>query len=127
MRSPRRGANAVEFALVLPVLLTCTFGVMDVGWSYFVRHAAGSAAAAGARAGALTAQTSDPSGHALDVAMQRWNEIGLPATPVMLAAQAGDPSRMVVVVQVDLEPLVGFVVGPHTIDVSATKRMEDQP
>jgi len=96
MRSPRRGANAVEFALLLPVLLTFTFGIMDLGWSYFIRHAAGSAAAAGARAGALTAQTADPSGHALEVAAQRWDEIGLPATPVLTALQVGDPSRMVV-------------------------------
>jgi Flp pilus assembly protein TadG len=127
MRSPRRGANAVEFALILPVLLVFTFGVMDIGWISFVRHAASSAAGAGARAGALTMQAADPNAIAVEVANERWAELGLPATPVVTATQVGDPSLMVVDVEVDLDALVGFVVGSHTIAVTAVKRMEDQP
>jgi Flp pilus assembly protein TadG len=127
MRTPRRGANAIEFALVLPVLLTFTFGIMDLGWGSLVRHAAGTAAAAGARAGALTPQTDDPSGHAAATANERWAQIGIPATPTIIALQTGDPARMVVRVEVDFQPLIGFVASSHTIDATVTKRMEDQP
>jgi hypothetical protein len=35
-RSSRRGANALEFALVMPVLTTMLLGTMDYGW-YFLR------------------------------------------------------------------------------------------
>src|SRR4029453_10389287 len=44
MARSRRGANAVEFALVLPVLLTFTFGIIDLGWASLLRHGASSAA-----------------------------------------------------------------------------------
>lgn len=127
MRSPRRGANAVEFALLLPAMLVFTFGVMDLGWNYLVRHAASSAAIAGARVGALTAQGEAPNDSAAAAAIARWNELGLPAAPTIVAFREGAPEVMVVRVQVDLDELSGFVLGPHTIEVTATKRMEDQP
>src|SRR5262245_29267392 len=100
MRSPRRGANAVEFALLLPALLVFTFGVMDLGWNYLVRHAASSAAGAGARAGALTLQADDPIATALAAANERWAELALPVTPIVTATQVGAPSMMVVDVEV---------------------------
>ena len=128
MRSARRGANGVEFALVLPVLLVFTFGIIDLGWAYLVRHAAGSAASIGARAGALTSQEEDPATQALGAANARWAELGLPASANIEAAQSGAPAMMEVRVSVDLEELVGFVPGlPDSIEVTAVQRMEDQP
>jgi len=123
----RRGANAVEFALVLPVLLTFTFGVIDLGWAHLLRHAASSAATRGARSGALTAQTGGPDGRAVAAAQARWNELGLAAAPTIVAFRQGDPEIMVVRVQAPLEPLIGFVVSEGTVEVTAVQRMEDQP
>ncbi|MCB9670325.1 MAG: pilus assembly protein [Alphaproteobacteria bacterium] len=37
-RRHRRGANAIEFALTLPVFLLVTFGMMEYGW-YFAKTA----------------------------------------------------------------------------------------
>jgi Flp pilus assembly protein TadG len=123
----RRGANAVEFALVLPVLLTFTFGVVDLGWAHLLRHAASSAATAGARSGALTAQEAGPNDRAAASAQGRWNELGLSLAPTIVAFREGDPEVMVVRVQAPLEPLIGFVVSEGTVEVTAVQRMEDQP
>lgn len=38
LRRKRRGANAIEFALTLPIFLTVTFGMMEYGW-YFAKQA----------------------------------------------------------------------------------------
>jgi Flp pilus assembly protein TadG len=124
---PRRGANAVEFALILPVLLTFVFGVIDLGWAHLLRHAASSAATAGARSGALSAQDAAPNDRAAEAAQDRWNELGLTASPTIVAFRQGIPEVMVVRVQAPLEPLVGFVVSEGTVEVTAVQRMEDQP
>lgn len=127
MARSRRGANAVEFALVLPVLLTFVFGVIDLGWAHLIRHGASSAAAAGARAGALTAQDAAPNEGAAAAALDQWTELGLPAEPTIVAFRQGAPEVMVVRVQVPLDALVGFVVSDGTVEVTAVQRMEDQP
>lgn len=62
-RSKERGAAAVEFALVLPLLLTLVFGIIEFGWAYAqmldVRH--------GAREGARLVAVNDfPAGQTAD-------------------------------------------------------------
>jgi len=60
VKNPRRGNNAIEFALIFPVIVLLAFGVMD--WSfYFVQWQTSIAAAqAGARRGSQTAMSSGP-------------------------------------------------------------------
>jgi len=127
MRSSRRGVNAVEFAIILPVLLTFAFGIIDLGWAHMLRNGASSAAAAGARAGALTSQDADPNAKAAAAALARWNELDLPAQPTIVAFRQGTPQTLVVRVAVPLNELVGLVVGPEQIEVTVAQRMEDQP
>ena len=55
-RRSERGAAAVEFALVLPILLTIVFGIVQYGW-YFYSVQAGSDVA---RDAARRAAVSDP-------------------------------------------------------------------
>ncbi len=58
MRATRkggRGAAAVEFALVLPLLLMVVLGTIDWGWYFFVSQVVTNAAREGARVGSLTA------------------------------------------------------------------------
>ena len=52
-RAARQGANALEFALTLPVFVTITFGVLDLGWLYFQQSALDGAVHQGCRFGAL--------------------------------------------------------------------------
>lgn len=126
--SPRRGANAVEFALILPVLLACLTGIMDYGWLYMVRTAATTAARVGAREGAFTPQDGDPDGVAASAASAQWDSIGLPVDPpTFVAFRSGDPELMVVRIQVDSTSLIGFVIGPDSFEVVAAQPMEEQP
>jgi Flp pilus assembly protein TadG len=52
-RDPQRGAAAVEFALVLPLLLTLVLGSIDWGWFFFIDQLVTNAAREGARAGSV--------------------------------------------------------------------------
>jgi Flp pilus assembly protein TadG len=56
-RNEQRGAAAVEFALVLPVLLFIVLGTIDWGWYFYVSQVVTNAAREGARAGSLTPTT----------------------------------------------------------------------
>ena len=50
--SPRpltRGASVLEMALVLPILLMLSFGVVDYGYYFYVKNTVQGAALAGAR------------------------------------------------------------------------------
>lgn len=44
-----RGAAAVEFAIILPVLITIVMGIMDFGFAFFVQSTAAGAAREGVR------------------------------------------------------------------------------
>ena len=52
-RCKERGAAAVEFALVLPILLTFVLGPIEWGWFFFIHQRVVNAAREGARAGTL--------------------------------------------------------------------------
>ena len=53
----RRGAATVEMALVLPLLLALTFGLIEYGWLFLKAEEMGSAARAGARAASMPGAT----------------------------------------------------------------------
>ena len=48
-RRLEHGAAAVEFALVVPLLVTLLFGMIQFGWFFFVANSASAAAREGAR------------------------------------------------------------------------------
>lgn len=50
-RTRRAGAVLLEAALIMPVLLLLTFGLMELGYFFYVQHGLTDAARAGARAG----------------------------------------------------------------------------
>ena len=45
----RRGASAVEFALVLPLLMVLLTGIIQFGWVFFIQFSMENAAREGAR------------------------------------------------------------------------------
>lgn len=49
MTKDHRGAAAVEFAIVLPVLLVLLLGIIDFGYAFYVQGALSNAAREGAR------------------------------------------------------------------------------
>ncbi len=58
MRRRDRGAAAVEFALVLPILIMLLLGVIEFGYAMFVQSTIAGAAREGARSLAITQSTS---------------------------------------------------------------------
>lgn len=54
MRRSERGAAAVEFALVLPLLVLLAFGIIEFGRLYYVQTTLSGAAREGARVMAIT-------------------------------------------------------------------------
>jgi Flp pilus assembly protein TadG len=89
-RNAQRGAAAIEFALVLPLLLTLVMGAIDWGWYFFIDQLVTNAAREGARAGSLVPpRPTSTAGQAERVAEDaglaflqrvRLNRIGVAAT-----------------------------------------------
>jgi Flp pilus assembly protein TadG len=56
-----RGAIAVEFAIILPVLMLLVFGIIDLGHAWYMEHMMSDASREGARYG--TRYKTDATGH----------------------------------------------------------------
>lgn len=96
------GAAAVEFALIVPVLLLIVLGALDWGYFFFVQQVVTNAAREAARVGSLTPY--DPANPAADTASQLEAEdaataylarAGLTATPT-IAVTSSASVRVVV-------------------------------
>jgi Flp pilus assembly pilin Flp len=78
---PRRrtdnGAAAVEFALVLPLLVLLLFGIISYGVMLSFRQSLSQAAAEGARAAAVTFLEADKQDEAIDAVDQALDSFGL--------------------------------------------------
>jgi Flp pilus assembly protein TadG len=129
MHRQRRGANAIEFALVLPVLLTILFGTMDYGWYFFQRMGLTEAVSDAARAASVVAQE----GNVQSTAQTQFNltstAMKVAGTPVVTAASSGVYPNQVVTVTatVPYAAIVGIVPTPPNVSASVTMRREDQP
>ncbi|MBX2797373.1 MAG: pilus assembly protein [Myxococcales bacterium] len=124
MSRRRRGAQAVEFALILPVMLALMTSMMDFSWLLLHRHVAGEAATAGARAASLSSGDVDPAAVAVQAADARWSEFPLWGQPVFEVRTTAD----VVAVAVTLQSvaLIGFVPGPDEFTVVRTRALADR-
>jgi Flp pilus assembly protein TadG len=56
-RSWRRGGTLIEAALVLPIVMGLTFGMVEAGYYFFVKHTLQSAARDGVRTGIVPSGT----------------------------------------------------------------------
>lgn len=87
-RAPR-GAAAVEFALIVPLLLLMILGSIDWGYFFFVQQVVTNAAREAARVGSLT--VFDPANPAADAAARAEAE-GAASAYVANAGLAGTPA-----------------------------------
>lgn len=133
----RRGASALEFALILPVFVALIAAVMDLSWLMFQRSALSSSAALGCRVGALV----DPGQDDAD-----WDQLEDSAELAILDALAAtrapcDPEDCSVVVRSfgtdpgrslgctierTFRPLTPLIMNPFQIESTIVVRMEWQ-
>lgn len=122
-----RAAAVVEFAVVLPLLLTILFGIIEYGWVFMVRQTLQTAAREGCRLAVL--QTSaDPYDNVSDRVAQVMGPTGLTSYEVtMTHATPGNPVESVTVtVAYDDVSLLGGFFGTHDYDLGGTCSMRKE-
>lgn len=122
-----RGAAVVEFAVVLPLLLTILFGIIEYGWVFMVRQTLQTAAREGCRLAVLQT-TTDPYTNVLDRITQVMAPTGLSTYSVnMTHATSTNPIETVeVTVPYDDVSLMGGFFGTHNYDLGGTCSMRKE-
>lgn len=130
-RNKRRGAAAVEFAVVAPILFMCVLGIIEFSRILWVEQQINNAAREGARRGILPNSTqSEVRAAARDwlqrVAVRRTDAVDITVDPVVIPANQGGLVEVTVSVPYAQVSLVGGqafwnYVGPG--DLSARVQM----
>jgi Flp pilus assembly protein TadG len=126
---------AVEFALLLPVLMLILMGMVDFSYYFFLNSTVVNAAREGARRGAVVLNSSD-----IETVAQGASENYLAAAGLQAGGFNGpavdpdfdsDTGLIAVTVTIDpFEPLTGFLPGgvlPATISYTSNMRWESAP
>lgn len=128
-----RGAAAAEFALLLPVLLTILFGIMEFGMIMYGREVVTNASREGARAGIIQVSPKPTSGQITTIATNYLTGTGIRLSDVTIAvAGAGGARPAMLTVTATyrypwLIPYIPTVLGlpsPLPITMSTTMRHE---
>jgi Flp pilus assembly protein TadG len=128
-----RGQSAVEFALVIPVMLLFLFGIFQVGITYFNDESLQTSARDGARAGAIHTGSTVPQIKAFVDAAVRANAVGLDKSTTKLVVTtfcSPDPTdcnqgdTIDVTVTYPWKIGMGFVAKSGTLSTHTTLRME---
>lgn len=80
VRRKRRAATVVEFAVVVPLLILLLFAIIEVGYTFMVRHSIATAAREGARAAAMPNANMGEVNTAVNDAMARPGLTGFSVT-----------------------------------------------
>lgn len=131
-RNARHGSSAIEFALLLPLLLALLFGIIEFGWLFQRQSSLVSAVREGARAGVTYALDDTP--NPLDAADARVRSAltayGFdPAAATIVTAYEGTSpeERLNVSCTLPYTPLIGFgAVAPATLSSRMTMLLEVQ-
>jgi Flp pilus assembly protein TadG len=133
-RCRRQGAAALEFALILPIILVILSAVADYGWFLAMQTHVVQAVRDGARVGVTIDRDSgdDPVVTAADHTSEVLNNLGLPCAAAdgceisALLETAGTLDTLRVTVRMDYEPPAGIVPTPAVLQAVFSMAMEDQ-
>jgi len=129
-RTGRRGNQAIEFALLTPVLLALVAATIDWGWFWHAKFHLINALHVGARSAAMTEADNSPGPLvvATSVASTTFVESGVSVNPSFTAGFSGtDPDAMIWVEgTTPFTALVGFIPTPSAVEHTVTMRMVDQ-
>ncbi|MBX2803398.1 MAG: pilus assembly protein [Myxococcales bacterium] len=129
-RRSRRGANAIEFGLTLPVFVGILLGLMDYGWLFANQAGIDNAASLACREGSMV----DPViGNPRTTATDEINTRAAPfctsgpGCNVVVQDVFAPPDRTLVCsITMNFSPLVGFVPVPGQITSTSYYRLEWQ-
>jgi Flp pilus assembly protein TadG len=126
MRSRLRsddGVAAVEFGLVLPVLMIVLLGIIDYGHVFMVKLAMTNAAREGARVGITL--PSDLAPTAAETAAVRYlASAGIDTAAVQVNTPSDTDPELRVVITLAYQPLIGFVPTPDSLSAASVMRWE---
>ncbi|HEX3698708.1 MAG TPA: TadE/TadG family type IV pilus assembly protein [Polyangia bacterium] len=130
-RDGRRGAAAVEFALVLPLFVAVLFGVIEYGWVFYQNFSVASAVRDGLRVGVTVAAaaTPDPGTTAVKRTQDLLTGVGINPAGVTINAiyNGSTPSKTLTLsATMPYKALIGFVPVPSKIAYSMTMLLELQ-
>lgn len=121
-----RASTVVEFAVVLPLLLTVLFGIMEYGWLFMVRQTLQNAAREGTRLAVLKT-TTEPYANVLARINEIVQPLGITPTVEMTHATPNDPVEMVKVsVPVADVSLMGNFFGERDYDLTGVCSMRKE-
>ncbi len=122
-----RAAAVVEFAVVLPLLLTILFGIIEYGWVFMVRQTLQTAAREGARLAVLQTSVA-PYTEVIDRVDRVMAPTGLTTYQVtMTHAAPGNPVETVVVsVPYNDVSLLGGFFGTHDYNLEGSASMRKE-
>lgn len=126
----RRGSQALEFALVLPVMMALVSGVADYGWFFHQQSTVNTIARDATRRGSLgTAQaaaaTAQSSGCSALNGARLATGLAADCGQVVTAVTGASPDAVLsVTVSVPFRPLVGLVPLPATVAANLSMRVE---
>ena len=132
-RLNERGAVAAEFALLLPVLLTILFGIIEFGMIMYGREVVTNASREGARAGIIQVSPKPTSGQITAIATNYLTGTGInpsQVTVTVTGAGGASPTMLTVTATYNypwLVPYIPAVLGlpsPLPITMSTTMRNE---
>lgn len=129
-----KGQSAVEFALVLPILIILLCGIIDFGWLFSCKISATNAAREAARYTAIhyyDSSTDDDFADAKSIVLEEAPQLSASSTNVTLTSLDLDSDGVQESVQIKVESpvqlLTGFtstIIGENTITISVTSIMK---
>ena len=125
--SRARGAAVVEFAVVLPLLLTILFGIIEYGWVFMVRQTLQTAAREGCRQSVLQTST-EPYANVLSRVAEVMAPTGLSSYEVTMTHATGASPIETVSVTVPYKDvsLMGGFFGTKAYDLGGTCSMRKE-
>ena len=126
-RRRRRGAAVVEFAVVLPLLLTILFGIIEYGWVFMVRQTLQTAAREGCRLAVLQTSVS-PYANVTDRVATVMAPTGLSSYTVTMthATDATPVETVVVSIPYSDVSLMGGFFGTKSYDLGGSCSMRKE-
>ena len=126
-RNRARAAAVVKFAVVLPLLLTILFGIIEYGWVFMVRQTLQTAAREGCRQAVLQTSVA-PYTNVTNRVNQVMGPTGLTTYTIsMTHATTGTPTETVqIVIPYDDVSLMGGFFGTHAYNLGGTCSMRKE-